>query len=76
MLINGKNYTANYGLSLLFDSILLRHRKKVFEKVFKTKSLDGFESILDIGSTSDSGSASNLFLTFLKNNMLFQFQTN
>lgn len=64
MLINGKNYTANYGFEFMFDLILRRHRKRVFEKVFGDKGLDHFESILDIGSTSDSGSASNLFLTF------------
>jgi hypothetical protein len=66
MLINGKNYTANYGFELMFDSILLRHRTRVFDKVFGENGLDDFESILDIGSTSDSGSASNIFLTFFK----------
>lgn len=66
MLINGKNYTANYGFELMFDAILLRHRKRVFDKVFGKNGLNDFESVLDIGSTSDSGSASNIFLTFFK----------
>jgi hypothetical protein len=66
MQVNGKNYTANYGFEVLFDSILLSHRKRVFKKVFGVNGLDHINTILDIGSTSDSGSASNLFLTFFK----------
>lgn len=61
---NSHNYTANYGLEKIFDSILLRHRQKVFEKVFGLNDLHSVKSILDIGSTADDGAASNIFLSF------------
>jgi len=63
---NSNNYTANYGLEKIFDSILLRHRQKVFKKVFGLNNLHNVKSILDIGSTADDGAASNIFLSFFQ----------
>lgn len=64
MQINDKNYTLNYGVGKLFDKLLLRHRKKMFIQISRFVDLYSFESILDIGSTADSGEASNIFLHF------------
>jgi hypothetical protein len=63
---NSHNYTANYGIEKFFDSILLRHRQKVFKKIFGLHELHNIESILDIGSTADDGAASNIFLDFFR----------
>ena len=48
----------------MFDKIVFDHRKKMYNKIF-CKSKDNFyNSILDLGSTSDISSSSNAFLGF------------
>ena len=64
MRINDKNYTLNYGADKFFDQLLLRHRKNMFNKISRFVDIYSFELVLDIGSTSDTGLASNMFLHF------------
>ena len=63
MSLNRENYTANYGIEKIFDRILLNHRKKVFRVIFRVDKLQDVRNVLDIGSTADEGSASNIFLS-------------
>jgi 2-polyprenyl-3-methyl-5-hydroxy-6-metoxy-1,4-benzoquinol methylase len=62
--MNEKNYTVNFGLAKLFDKIVFSHRKKMYNKIFCKRKDNYYNSILDLGSTSDISSSSNAFLGF------------
>ena len=63
--MNNRNFTINFGLSKFFDSIVFYHRKSMFKTLFQADHSDLYESILDVGSTSDVSLSSNAFLGFL-----------
>ena len=59
-----QNFTINFGLSRFFNEIVYRHRKKMYSSIFGSNKIEVNGTILDIGSTSDTGKSSNAFLKF------------
>jgi hypothetical protein len=66
--MNKQNFTLGFGLEKFFDLVVYFHRKKMYNIINPEINVNQFESILDIGSTSDTGKSSNAFLHFFKAN--------
>jgi len=64
--LNRQNFTVGLGLNKFFDYVVYHHRKKMFRVIHSKTDISKYDSILDIGSTSDTGKSSNAFLYFLK----------
>lgn len=61
--MNKQNFTLSFGLRNFFDLVVYLHRKKMYKII--SPALDSIGSVLDIGSTSDTGKSSNAFLHFI-----------
>jgi len=64
--LNKQNFTHGYGLEKFFDSVVYWHRQKMYQNLSSVLNDSNYKSILDIGSTSDTGKSSNAFLHFLR----------
>jgi hypothetical protein len=62
--MNKQNFTLSFGLEKFFDFVVYLHRKKMYQVISPALNSNLMESILDIGSTSDTGKSSNAFLYF------------
>lgn len=64
--MNKQNFTLGFGLEKFFDLVVYFHRKKMYKIISPKIKQNKFNSILDIGSTSDTGKSSNAFLSFFE----------
>ena len=64
--MNKQNFTLSFGLEKYFDFVVYLHRKKMYKVINPALNSKSLKSILDIGSTSDTGKSSNAFLHFFK----------